>query len=106
MDQREARLGQHRFGQSGNAAHDVDADARRAAKRGQVIDHGGDGGRRVVQLPVEMNHPIGIDGSDPVNFLGDIDADADAHSPLRALIKARPAPPTPSSPYTAINRRA
>ena len=57
MDQREARLSQHRFGQSGNAAHDVDADARRSAKRGQVIDHGGDGGRRVVQLPVEMNHP-------------------------------------------------
>jgi hypothetical protein len=36
-----------------------------------------------------MDDAITIDGGDPVDILGDIDADADAHSPLRVLTKIR-----------------
>jgi hypothetical protein len=90
VDEGETGLRQHRLGQAGDAADDVQADAHAAAQLGQVRNESSDGARRVVQLAVDAHDAVGVDGGDPVRFLGDVDADADMHGPSRQLTVLRP----------------
>ena len=71
----------------------------------ELVDQLGDGGRRVLQLAVEPHDAVGVDGRDPVHLLGDVDPDADPHGAPRAGLQSG-IPPAPSSPYTAMIRRA
>ena len=89
VDQGEAGFGQHRLGQAGDATDDVQADAHAAAQLDQVSDESGDGARRVRQLAVDAHDAVGVDGGDPVRFLGDVDPDADPHGTPRLLMVAR-----------------
>ena len=79
MNEREAGVGQHGLDQARDAADDVEADADRAAESGKVVNQLGHGGWRVRQPAIDQDHAVGVDGGDPVNLLGDVDPDADAH---------------------------
>ena len=79
VDEREAGLGQYGFGQSGDAADDVDADADRVAGVRELVGKACDVGWRVEQFAVDLHDAIGVDGSHPVYLLGDVDPDADPH---------------------------
>ena len=91
MNKRESGLGQHGFGEPGDAADDVEADADRATESAELAHQLGDGGRRVRQLAVELHDAEGVDRRDPVDVLGDVDSDADPHGASRWLQSRHPA---------------
>jgi hypothetical protein len=72
VDQRQSGCDQHRLGQTGDAANHIETDAPRT---GQLLDKRGDGRRCVLELAVEAHDTIVVDGGDPVDFIGDVDAE-------------------------------
>ncbi|WP_187276890.1 hypothetical protein [Phyllobacterium endophyticum] len=56
----------------------------------QLVDQASDRRRMIFDLSAYIDNTIAIDGSDPVDVLGDIDAGIDAHSPLAELTTVSP----------------
>ena len=90
MDQGEAGLGQHGLREPRDPADDVEADTRRAAERYELFGQPSDVGGGVQELAVEADDPVRVDGGDPVQLLGDVDADADPHGASFRLVVLRP----------------
>jgi len=105
MDQGEAGLGQHGLREPRDPADDVEADTRRAAERYELFGQPSDVGGGVQELAVEADGPVRVGGGDPVQLLCDVDADADRMVPPSGW-SCSGLPPAPSSPYTAMDRRA
>jgi hypothetical protein len=94
VDQREAGFGQHDGGQTGDAADHVETDADGAPWAGehrQLVGQACERGRRVVELAVEQHGAVRIERRDPMQLLGDVDADAELHGASRGLQDRPPA---------------
>jgi hypothetical protein len=90
VDEGEAGLGQHGLGEPGDAAHHVQADTHVGAEPAQFADEVGDRGRPVLELAVNVDDALGVDGSNSVYLLGDVDPDADVHITTSRLVDLRP----------------
>jgi hypothetical protein len=91
MDEGEPGDCEHGFGQTCDTANDIQADADGAAERTELVGKTGDIRRCVQQLAVDLHDAVGVDGSDPMNLLGDIDPNTDPHGAPRRLKLRHPA---------------
>ena len=91
VDEREPSLGQHGFGQTCNAADDIQADADCATQSGELVDQRRNIGRRVGQFAIDLHDAVGVDGSDPVDFFGDVNSDAGLHGAPLQFVTRHPA---------------
>jgi len=72
MDEGEPGRCEHGFGQACDTTDDIQADADGAAERTELVGKTGDIRRCVQQLAVDLHDAVGVDGSDPMDLLGDI----------------------------------
>jgi hypothetical protein len=92
VDQLQAGRQQHRLAQAGHPTDHVQADYRPLVSLPQLVDQRLERGRVVVHPPVPQ-HPAGIvDCTGPVDFLGDVDSDPDAHAILPPTLLRFPLP--------------
>src|SRR5690606_14621803 len=90
VEQRAARRREHRFGKTGDAADDVEADAYRAVQRGEFVDERGDSRGIIVERVIDEYRSRFVDGGNPMHLLGDVDAGADLrHDLLLWLVEPR-----------------
>ena len=106
VDQAEAGRRQHRFGKAGDAADHVEADGDLALERAQLGDQRLDRVGLVRHRSIDEHRARVVDRRHPMRRLGDVDPDRDSHVRLPEHRLRRRSPPSPASPYTAINRRA
>ncbi|WP_204252051.1 hypothetical protein [Phyllobacterium zundukense] len=66
----------------------------------QLVDQASDRRRVIFDLAAYVGNTVAIDGSDPVDVHGDIDAGIDAHSPLGELTAGRGSAPAVAALYS------